>query len=187
MPWVAGLTGTMAKSLSAHKSTNDPFESFMALPECQGEKLKRALKLSFKYSDIITSTNITDSMLTRMPDNPSPLLPCSWETITFKLAQVELYRPHRYTDDAARIKLIVDFDAEVEVYLDTFSYSLWSFSSNIFGLVGLYIGYCMLDLYNVIEKIVLRHKISSLGLNDGDSRLTKVQTKSSTLIGVLVT
>jgi hypothetical protein len=87
-----------------------------------------------------------------LPDQASPLLPCSWETVTFRQAQLELYTMKK-TTNVSRIRIRVTVDPEAEVFSDEFSYPTMAFVNNIFGLLGLYLGYCILDFYEMTEKL----------------------------------
>ncbi len=58
--------------------------------------------------------------------------------------------------NASRLRIRVTIDPEAEVFSDQLSYPTMAFVSNIFGLVGLYLGYCILDFYEMTEKLGVR-------------------------------
>jgi hypothetical protein len=96
-------------------------------------------------------TNYSNRLTAELPDKASPLLPCSWETVQFTQAQVDLYTNSQQR--TSTVKITLTLHPEVEVYMDKFGYTTVSFLSNIFGLVGLYLGYCILDCYWLVENM----------------------------------
>ncbi len=99
---------------------------------------------------IVTMTNFSDSLISKLPYSPSALQPCQWDTVQLSHANPSLYKFPKTNND--KIRIIVSFHEDVEVFSSHWAYSFVGMLSNVFGLVGLYLGYCFLDIYFMTEK-----------------------------------
>jgi hypothetical protein len=118
--------------------------------------------LATNYERTVLATNYGDRLASQLPDRASPLLPCSWETVQFAQSQVDLYTIAAVNASSRpKLKITMAIDPEIEVFIDRFGYPTVTFLSNIFGLVGLYLGYCFLDCYGLAEKMLL---LAGIGL-----------------------
>jgi ABC-type Mn2+/Zn2+ transport system permease subunit len=55
----------------------------------------------------------------------------------------------------SKIRISLMINPQAAAYVDQFDYPAMSFASNVFGLIGLYLGYCLLDIFNMWEKLML--------------------------------
>lgn len=99
-------------------------------------------------------TDYTDSLIKPLPDAASPLPPCEWETVEITGANPSLYKLTDAKDHDVRIK--VEFESEVGTYEDKVSFETVTLITNVFGLVGVYLGYSVMQLYAIAESVGIR-------------------------------
>ena len=159
VPWLE------PNSLYSSSGELDPaYKKYSASESCDQAKIANQLigepheLPGVLYHDAIFF-NYSEHIVEQLPDKPSGLLPCSRERVTFKQIQFDLYTPAE--SDKPRLKLLLNISPEADIYEDEISYSSTTLVSNLFGLVGLYLGYCLLDFYSIAERFHLlwKHKI----------------------------
>lgn len=122
----------------------------------------------FSYAEVfrktILATNYSDLLISYLPDKALALLPCSWDSVVFDQAQPQIYTIRRQAGAGNKMRIVLTTRQGAEKFTDSFGYPTVSFVSNIFGLVGLYLGYSLLDLYalgenmwfHLIEKLLFK-------------------------------
>jgi hypothetical protein len=124
------------------------------IPACNnGSQTGEEYWPEYTYHKTILATNYSDKLISYLPDKAVPLLPCSWDTVTFAQAQPQLYEYRKDNGGGNKARLILVTQQESDELRDSFSYPTLSFVSNIFGIVGLYLGYGILDLYALGERL----------------------------------
>jgi hypothetical protein len=125
------------------------------LPVCDEFSLNKAyFTPETIYRQTILETNYSDTLIGYLPDRALPLLPCVWDTVTFDQAQPQLYKIKKCVGcQGNKLRLVLTTRQDVEEFVDYLGYPTLSFISNIFGIVGLYLGYSLLDVYTLGERL----------------------------------
>ncbi len=155
-----------AAALANDEELDPTLSKFMSIRACSKEEEQRdpailhgeeddRLNGLFAFTRMLSSTihdiSYTEQLIARFPYSPSPDNPCDWEGVGFTYASPSLYSLATKKDNNNRIRVVVELEDEVDVYVDQWAYGPLALMSNIFGLVGFYLGYSLIDVVTLLE------------------------------------
>jgi hypothetical protein len=147
-------------SKTAHMARD--FQEFLKRPKCQEEleKQNTVAQVLFcekfkEVTDGVLSTDV-DSVL----QNKHALLPpCQWKTVQITQSSPTLYS---VAGNNQKIRLMVTFDHEVEIFHDKLAYSSHgALVNNICGFFGLYMGIGVLELMAIMDRGIMIYFVGS--------------------------
>jgi hypothetical protein len=158
-PLVKGqdLDPTLSKFMSIRACSNEEekrelWNQFGSFNECRA-----FLGISTLLARTIQDISYTERLISGLPYSPSIDNPCSWEGVRFTYANPSLYNlAANENENSNKIRVVVEIEDEIEVYMDQWAYGTLALMSNIFGLVGFYLGYSLIDVVTLLENTYLR-------------------------------
>jgi hypothetical protein len=105
-------------------------------------------------STVSSSFNYTDDLVKLLPDHVSTHLPCEWESVRMTQSYQDLYELK--PDRRSKLKIRLTFEMTRDTFTDQWAFSTIALLSNIFGIVGLFLGYSVLDIHALLEVALTR-------------------------------
>jgi hypothetical protein len=131
------------------------FQEFLKRPKCREELEKQNVVAHLFFCDKFME--VTDRVLSTDVDsvlrNKHALLPpCQWETVQMTQLGPTLYS---VAGNDQKIRFMVTFDHEVEIFHDKLAYSQGALVNNICGVFGLYMGIGVLELMAIMDRGIM--------------------------------